>query len=42
MLLKYLLLYMNYYLIKIFLGLVFLNYVLILLKKINSKLEYDW
>lgn len=33
---------MYYYLIKIFLGLVFLNYVLILLKKINSKLEYDW
>lgn len=27
---------------KIFSGLVSLNYALILLKKINSKSEYDW
>lgn len=32
-----------YYVTKIFIvGLVSLNYALILLKKINSKSEYDW
>lgn len=42
MLPKYLSLHMNYHLTKIFSGLVSLNYALILLKKINSKSEYDW